>query len=98
MFGGKSSRLAFKSNLHMRVKEELCVVHSYICRPLKVPIYGGNKYLITFVDEFSRMLWLLLIKAKSEALQIFKDFKAMMERQSGKMTNILRPYGGGEYN
>lgn len=22
----------------------------------------------------------------------------MVERQSGKMTNILRPYGGGEYN
>lgn len=43
------------------------------------------------------MLWLFLIKAKSEALQVFKDFKKLVDRKSGKLIKILRRDNGGEY-
>lgn len=49
------------------------------------------------MDEYSRILWLFLIKAKNEALLIFKDFKAIMEIQSGKLIKILGTDGGSEY-
>lgn len=63
----------FKSSWPMRAKEGLDVVHSCICGPLEVPNYNGNKYFIAFVDELSRMLWLFLIKAKSEVFDVFKN-------------------------
>lgn len=94
---GKKPKLAFNSRLPMRAKEGLGVVHPYIYGPLEVTSYGGNKYFITFLDEFSRVLWIFPTKSKSEVLQVFKDFKAMAERKSGKLIKILRTYGVREY-
>ncbi|GAU17360.1 hypothetical protein TSUD_232360 [Trifolium subterraneum] len=50
---GKHPRSSFKSNLPMRSSEVLNVVHSDICGPIDVLSTGGNKYFITFVDEYS---------------------------------------------
>jgi len=73
------------------------VVHSDICGPIEVPTYSGNRYFITFVDEYSMMLWLYLIKAKSDALEVFQKFKVLVEKQSGMKLKSLRTDGGGEY-
>ncbi|KAK2403542.1 putative mitochondrial protein [Trifolium repens] len=81
----------------MRSNEVLNVVHSNICGPIDVLSTGGNKYFLTFVDEFSRMTWLYHIKVKSEAFDVFKKFKALVEKQSGKSIKVLRTDGGGEY-
>jgi len=89
--------LAFKSELKMRAKHVLNVVHSYICGPIEVPTYSGNRYFITFVDEYSRMLWLYLIKLKSDSLEVFQKFKVLVEKQSGMKLKILITDGCGEY-
>ncbi|GAU33702.1 hypothetical protein TSUD_148530 [Trifolium subterraneum] len=94
---GKHPRSSFKSNLPMRSSEVLNVVHSDICGPIDVLSTGGIKYFITFVDEYSRMIWLYHIKAKSEAFEVFKRFKPLVEKQSDKSIKVLRIDGGGEY-
>ncbi|CAJ2663346.1 unnamed protein product [Trifolium pratense] len=94
---GKHPRSSFKSNLPMRSSEVLNVVHSDICGPIDVLSTGGNKYFITFVDEYSRMIWLYHIKAKSDAFEVFKKFKTLVEKQSDKSIKVLRTDGGGEY-
>jgi len=38
-----------------------------------------------------------LIKAKSEAFNMFQKFKILVEKQSRKSIKILRTDGGGEY-
>ncbi|GAU17773.1 hypothetical protein TSUD_171610 [Trifolium subterraneum] len=93
----KHPRSSFKSNLPMRSSEVLNVVHSDICGPINVLSTGGNKYFITFVDEYSRMIWLYHIKSKSEAFEVFKRFKTLVEKQSDKQIKVLRTDGGGEY-
>ncbi|KAK2402146.1 putative mitochondrial protein [Trifolium repens] len=94
---GKQPRDSFKNHLPMRSNEVLNVVHSDICGPIDVLSTSGNKYFLTFVDEFSRMTWLYHIKVKSEAFDVFKKFKALVEKQSGKSIKVLRTDGGGEY-
>ncbi|GAU46952.1 hypothetical protein TSUD_281870 [Trifolium subterraneum] len=94
---GKHPRSSFKSNLPMRSSEVLNVVHSDNCGPIDVLSTGGNKYFITFVDEYSRMIWLYHIKAKSEAFEVFKRFKTLVEKQSDKSIKVPRTDGGGEY-
>ncbi|WJX39045.1 hypothetical protein P8452_26635 [Trifolium repens] len=93
----KHHRSSFKSHLPMRSSDVLNVVHSDICGPFDVLSTGGNKYFMTFVDEYSRMIWLYHIKAKSDALEVFKRFKTLVEKQSDKSLKILRTDGGGEY-
>lgn len=51
---------------------------------------AGNRYFITFVDEFSRMTWVYLIKKKSEALKTLKRFKEHVERETGRQVKALR--------
>ena len=58
---------------------------------------GGNIYFVTLVDDFSRKLWIYMIKKKSRMVKVFSKFKSMVERQSGRKLKILRTDGGGEY-
>jgi transposase InsO family protein len=93
----KQSRLSFVKEITKRSCAALEVIHSDICGPFEVPSLGGSKYFITFVDEFTRMMWLFTIKFKSEALAVFKNLKVLIEKESEKSIKILRTDGGGEY-
>ena len=59
--------------------------------------FGGNKYFITFIDDFSRKRWTYLIKKKNEVIEVFVKFKSMIERQSGRKLKVLRTNVGGKY-
>ncbi|XP_017434593.1 uncharacterized protein LOC108341418 [Vigna angularis] len=93
----QANQKAIPVSVKERSKECLEVVHYDVCGLIKVPSLVGNKYFLAFVDEHNRMMWLYLIKAKSEVLEMFKRFKAGVEKESGKVLKILRTDGGGEY-
>ncbi|KAM1857747.1 hypothetical protein ACFX14_007820 [Malus domestica] len=62
-----------------------------------VASFGGNLYVITFIDDFSRKVWVYFLKEKSEAFQAFKDFKAEVEKFVSLPIKSLRTDCGGEY-
>ncbi|GAU42845.1 hypothetical protein TSUD_387380 [Trifolium subterraneum] len=94
---GKQTRKSFKSEIPSRARNQLEVVHSDVCGPFEVATLAGNRYFISFVDEFSRMMWIYLIKAKSESFDVFKKFKKKVEKESEKSIKIFRTDGGGEF-
>ncbi|XP_061349454.1 uncharacterized protein LOC133294723 [Gastrolobium bilobum] len=94
---GKQHRQSFEVGKSWRAKRPLHLVHSDIAGPFDIPSLGGNKYYITFIDDFSRKAWVYILKEKSEALEKFKEFKAMTEKQSGQYLKTLRIDRGGEY-
>ena len=55
------------------------------------------KYFITFIDDYSRYMYLYLLHSKDEALGDFKVFKAEIENRCGKHIKIVRSDRGGEY-
>nr|KYP61818.1 Retrovirus-related Pol polyprotein from transposon TNT 1-94 [Cajanus cajan]KYP63036.1 Retrovirus-related Pol polyprotein from transposon TNT 1-94 [Cajanus cajan] len=93
----KQPRNSFSNFTASKANEVLHVVYSDVCGPIDTPSLGGNRYFVSFVDDLSRKAWLYLIKAKSDVFSIFKDFKALVEKQSGKCIKILRTDGGGEF-
>ena len=56
-----------------------------------------QKYVITFIDDYSRYMYLYMLHNKSDALEAFKVFKAEVKKQCGKQIKIVRTYRGGEY-
>jgi len=58
---------------------------------------GREKYLVSFIDDYSRRLWVYSFKKKSYEFAIFKEFKAKLELESGKKIKCLRTDNGGEY-
>jgi len=64
---------------------------------MKTTSMGGARYFLTFIDDFSRKVWAYMLKAKSECFEKFKEFKALVERQSEHNIKVLRSDNGGEY-
>ncbi|RVX14397.1 hypothetical protein CK203_017243 [Vitis vinifera] len=48
-------------------------------------------------DDYSRYMYLYMLHNKNEALDVFKVFKAEVEKQCGKQIKIVRSNRGGEY-
>ena len=71
------------------------IIHTDICCPDMDA--NGLKYFITFIDDYSRYMYLYLLHSKDEALSAFKVFKAEIENQCGKHIKIVRSNRGGEY-
>nr|GEX98980.1 UBN2_2 domain-containing protein [Tanacetum cinerariifolium] len=51
---------------------------------------GGHKSFITFIDDYSRYIYLFLINEKSELLETFKTFKAEVENQLIRKIKVVR--------
>jgi hypothetical protein len=61
----KHHRVSFPSRVVSRVSSPFELVHSDVWGPINI---ASNKfhYFVTFVDDFSRMTWLFLMKNRSE--------------------------------
>ncbi len=58
---------------------------------------NGEKYIVTFIDDYTRFGITYLIRAKSDVLESFQDYKRKVECQHGKKIKVLRTDNGGEY-
>ena len=58
---------------------------------------NGSRYMLTFIDDFSRKVWAYFLKEKSEAFKVFKEWKALLENQTGKKIKRLRTDNGLEF-
>ena len=80
-----------------RLLEPLDLIHTYICNMKSILSRGGNKYFITFIDDYSRYCYVYLLRSKDEAVNAFKSYKAEVETQLNKKIKIIRSDKGGEY-
>jgi len=60
----KHHHATFKSRVNNRSSSAFDLVHSDIWGTSRVPSIKGFKYFFLFVDDFSRMTWLYLLKER----------------------------------
>ncbi len=58
---------------------------------------GGQKYFVTFIDDYSRSCAVYFLKRKSEVFEKFKEFEALVTNECGQNIATLRTDNGGEY-
>jgi hypothetical protein len=93
---GKYAKTTFPSS-DSRSKGILDLVHSDVCGPMSVGSLSGFNYYVTFIDDCSRRMWIYFMKTKDEVFNRFREFKALMENQTGRKVRVLRWNNGGEY-
>jgi len=59
---------------------------------------GEASYILTFIDEFSRMTFGYLLEHKDQTFESFKVFKAFVDNQTNLKIKMLRSDNGREYN
>ena len=69
---GKASRLKFNKAVHI-TKGILNYVHSDLWGPSSNESLGGGRYFMSIIDDFSRKVWIYILKTKDEAFQKFKQ-------------------------
>ncbi|KAH9716238.1 Integrase catalytic domain-containing protein [Citrus sinensis] len=92
----KKTRVKFGTANH-DTREILEYVHSDVWGPTKTASIGGSYYFITFVDDFSRRVWVYTMRAKVEILEIFVKWKKLVETQTDRKIKELQYDNGGEY-
>uniref|UniRef100_A0A2N9HUM1 Integrase catalytic domain-containing protein n=1 Tax=Fagus sylvatica TaxID=28930 RepID=A0A2N9HUM1_FAGSY len=93
---GKQCRVRFKTATH-NTKGKLDYVHSDIWGPVRVSSKGGAQYFMSFIDDYSRKVWVYFLKNKFDAFATFKKWKAKVENHTGRKLNCLRTDNGTEY-
>lgn len=95
---GKQPRESFKhSEVTIKTKSVLELVHSDVCGKMNNTSIGGSSYFVTFIDDFSRKVFVYFMKQRSELPAIFKSFKCMVETQTERKIKVFRSDNGTEY-
>ena len=58
---------------------------------------GGAEYFVTFIDDNTRYVWVYPLKHKDEVFDRFLEWKALVEKSSGRKLKVFRTDNGGEY-
>ena len=58
---------------------------------------NGNKYMMTFINYYTRMCWVYLLKKQSDVFQTFKNFHAWIENDAQTHIFSLHTKNGKEY-
>ncbi|KAK1424234.1 hypothetical protein QVD17_19555 [Tagetes erecta] len=93
---GKMTKKPF-SGTNERAKDLLGIIHTDVCGPFKTMTRNGERYFITFTDDYSRYGYVFLLKHKDEAFEVFKVFQNEVQNQLNKTIKVLRSDRGGEY-
>ena len=94
----KQHRLAFKVAIH-KSKDVLEYVQSDLWGSARVSTHCGNKYFLSLIDDYSRKVWLYLLKTKDEHIVLtkVKKWNGLVENQTNKKVKVLRIDNGLEF-
>nr|GEY95322.1 retrovirus-related Pol polyprotein from transposon TNT 1-94 [Tanacetum cinerariifolium] len=73
------------------------LIHCDIWGGYRIPSYTRANFFLTIVDDYSRSIWVFLIKHKSDASRCLMNFYKLIEVQFGKHIKRVRCDNGEEF-
>ena len=52
---------------------------------------------MTFIDDYTRKVWVFFIKSKADVFGVFKQFRVFVEKSTIRSIKYLRIDNGGEF-
>ncbi|GKC35359.1 retrovirus-related pol polyprotein from transposon TNT 1-94 [Tanacetum coccineum] len=86
---GKSHRVSFGVGRHT-TQGVIDYIHSDLWGPSQVESLRGKRYFLSIVDDYSRRVWVYILRFKHEAFGKFKEWKQLIENQTGRTVKKLR--------
>ena len=88
--------MKFSTGIH-NSKRPLEYVHADLWGSHKVGTHSGKHYFLSIIDDYSRYVWVYLLKTKNECLPKFKEWKIEVENQYDRKLKVLRTDNGLEF-
>jgi hypothetical protein len=86
---GKHPQEKFDKGQSHQASTPLDLIHSDLMGTFLHPSINKARFVLIFFDDFSRFTWIYFLRKKYEVFQHLKDFKALIETQSGKKIKVL---------
>jgi hypothetical protein len=80
-----------------RTKKPLQRVYTDFWGPFGVPTPDGERYILTFTDDYTRRSWIYLTRTRTELYERFRQWQVTAERQSNERVKAIRCDNAGEY-
>ena len=93
---GKQHRQPFPKERNISKGILSDVIHSNVWGPTQTTTFGGCRYYVTFIHDFSRHTWIFLTRQKSEVFTHFQKFKSEAEKATNRHVRCLRSDKGKE--
>ena len=89
-----------KTTFHEKENRALVIlerIHTGVCGIFSVASTEKHRYYVIFFDDYSHRCWIFFMYKKSKTFSNFCEFKAIVEKESGKQMKALWSDNGGEY-
>ena len=73
--------MSYPNWINIRAKNPFDLVHSDVWSPCPIVFKLGFGYFVSFVDDFSRVTWIFLLKSCSEVFLVFQIFHSEIKNQ-----------------
>ncbi|KAL7301770.1 hypothetical protein TKK_0005761 [Trichogramma kaykai] len=92
----KMHNLPYK-NRRTKAKSILEIVHTDVCGPFQTVGFRGEKYFVSFIDDYSKLARIYCIKSKDEVFDCLTQFVNECETKMEKKVKTIRCDNGKEY-
>ena len=97
ILGKQTKKAVPKTRQGQRAGGILDIVYLDLTGPEEVASAGGEKYIMILIDDHLSMMWIYLLKEKSQAKDAFIEWRALVENETGQKVGRLHTDVGGEY-
>ncbi|GJR21617.1 retrovirus-related pol polyprotein from transposon TNT 1-94 [Tanacetum coccineum] len=95
---GKQTYVSHKAKNIVSMTRCLELLHMDLFCPSAVRSYGGNRYTLVIIDDYSRYTWTRFLKDKTEAFDQFEIFSKKIQNQLGCTIVSIRTDHGREFD
>ncbi|GJU77503.1 retrovirus-related pol polyprotein from transposon TNT 1-94 [Tanacetum coccineum] len=95
---GKQAHASHKAKNIVSTTRCLELLHMDLFGPSAVRSYGGNRYTLVIVDDYSRYTWTRFLKDKTEAFDQFEILSRKIQNQLGCSIVSIRTDHGREFD
>ncbi|GJR06880.1 retrovirus-related pol polyprotein from transposon TNT 1-94 [Tanacetum coccineum] len=95
---GKQAHASHKAKNVVSTTRCLELLHMDLFGPSAVRSYGGNRYTLVIVDDYSMYTWTRFLKDKTEAFDQFEIFSRKIQNQLGCSIVSIRTDHGREFD
>ncbi|PRQ35370.1 putative RNA-directed DNA polymerase [Rosa chinensis] len=92
----KSHRSSYPSSFHSSTMP-FELIHSDVWGPSKHSTLSGMRYFVLFIDDFTRLSWVVLLKSKDSVFSAFTAFHKLVRTQYDAHVKVFRSDNGGEF-
>ncbi|KYN01654.1 Copia protein [Cyphomyrmex costatus] len=92
----RQTRQPFKE-VRRRAQRPLEIIHTDLCGPINPKTWDGKEYFLTFLDDYTHLTIVYLLKSKNEVFEIMKEYVEKVENYWNMKIAKIRCDNGREY-